>query len=104
MRLDSSLTRGAWAELTGFDSGDPDSAAYDAACDALWDGLMSIGTIGCNGQLMLLMNGPDQDRVITIDQDLAFPSLAPQSNFIAWYESWLDRLLEALPPSKAPRA
>jgi hypothetical protein len=31
--------------------------------------------------------------VAGIDQDLQIPWIAPEKNFLDWYERWLDRLL-----------
>jgi len=91
-RITSALTEEDWIRMTDFDDAlDPDSAEYGRRYDALFDGLMSIGTRGCNAQTMLALNGPDRGRIVAIDQDLNRPSVDREAHFLDWYEAWLDR-------------
>lgn len=92
--IDSSMTEERWKSLTAFEEKlDSDSREYDGIYNKLFSGLMFIGTMGCNGQMMLIVNGKEAGHVVYIDQDLSQPTV--KEKFLDWYEQWLDRILQA---------
>lgn len=91
--LDSTLTDKKWKELIAFEKVLSDeSLEYEHQHDLLFSGLMFIGTMGCNSQMMLILNGQDTGRVVYIDQDLNQPASVAEQ-FLDWYEKWLDKIL-----------
>ncbi len=92
--INSQLTPEQWKEATAFAEDDEaEGIEFDKKYDALFGGMLPLGTQGCNFQTMLVLNGDTCGRVVTIDQDLRMPILDGNKNFLDWYESWLDRLL-----------
>lgn len=90
--INSTLTEKQWKLLTAFDEKlDPDSLEYENTYNKLFSGLMFIGTMGCNGQMMIALNGKDTGCVVYIDQDLSQPAV--KENFLDWYEKWLDTII-----------
>jgi len=92
----SSITQNIWDDLIAFTgSGEliDGSEAYDKKYNELFAGLMTVGTMGCNGQMMLVLNGRDRGRVVYINQDLYLPKFSPEKGFLDWYENWLDKLI-----------
>ena len=94
--ITTQLTHEQWLESTAFDEGYSimeKGTAYYQQYYRLFSGLLPIGTQGDSFQTMLILNGDAYGRVVSIDQDLQMPILAPQKNFLDWYEHWLDVLL-----------
>lgn len=95
--IHSGITQEKWDELTEFSKGaneeENETAEHERKYNELFAGLMTLGTMGCNGQVMLVLNGPDKGRVVYIDQDLCLPTFAPEKGFLDWYEKWLDKVL-----------
>jgi hypothetical protein len=94
--VNSSLTEDRWNELTDFDrKTNSHDIEYYQKYDALFGGMLPIGTQGCSFQTMLILNGDFQGRVVSIDQDLQMPQVASEGNFLDWYEKWLDDILSS---------
>jgi hypothetical protein len=75
-------------------SGDLDDDAYDEALDTLFGGLLPVGSQGCSIFHGLVVNGPYAGRVVNFDMDLSAPPVfAFESDFLAWYERWLDEVI-----------
>lgn len=93
--ITSRLTESAWKEQAELfhDYEFGESTELDRKYDELFQGLLPIGTQGCNFQTMLALHGPDKGRVVSIDQDLQMPIFAAEFTFLDWYEAWLDRSL-----------
>ena len=74
--------------------GDLDDNAYDEALDTLFGGLLPVGSQGCSIYHGLVVNGPYAGRVVNFDMDLSAPPVfAFESDFLAWYERWLDEVI-----------
>lgn len=69
-------------------------ADYDEHCAQLYAGILTIGHQGGIGYSGLLLNGPLRGRVVCYYQEPELlPVLAPEADFLHWYEAWLDRSL-----------
>lgn len=61
---------------------------------ALYNGLLAFGTQGCSFNMALVVNGPFAGRVVYVDEEMGdLPIFCSDSNFMDWYERWLDELL-----------
>jgi SMI1 / KNR4 family (SUKH-1) len=103
--ISSQLTEAIWKKHTSLFQSDQfeESVEYDRKYNELFQGLLPIGTQGCNFQTMLSLHAPDKGRVVNIDQDLQMPLFALQHTFLDWYEAWLDKL-KGLNPSNSQMA
>jgi hypothetical protein len=92
--VNSELTLDHWNELSFFDrKATSRDIEYYRKYDALFGGMLPIGTQGSSFQTMLVLNGDYTGRIVSIDQDLQMPQVAPEKNFLDWYESWLETIL-----------
>lgn len=74
--------------------GDLDDQAHEEALDTLLGGLLPVGSQGCSYHHCLVVNGPHAGRVVNVDWELSAPPVfAFESDFLAWYERWLDEVI-----------
>jgi hypothetical protein len=84
-----------WAALTfPFESDDMSATAFEQATDDLFAGLLPLGTQGCTYYHALLLNEKYRGRVVNLDEERNPPKFAYESNFLDWYERWLDEILD----------
>lgn len=84
-----------WAALTlPFESDDMSAKAFERATDDLFAGLLPLGTQGCTYYHALLLSGKHRGRVVNLDEERNPPKFAYESNFLDWYERWLDEILD----------
>jgi len=61
----------------------------------LWGGLFIIGTQECTYHHALVLNGPHAGRIVNVDDgDFQKPQFSFEADFLDWYESWLDNVIE----------
>lgn len=65
---------------------------FDAESGKLYAGILPIGTQGCTYYYGLVLNGEFKGRIVNIDLDLQKPFFVFESNFLDWYERWLDEI------------
>jgi hypothetical protein len=61
-----------------------------------WDpyqGTMAICNQGCTYYTVLVLTGPLRGTIWNIDEALSPPLKAPYSDFLDYYEGWIDRML-----------
>lgn len=58
----------------------------------VYGGLLPIGTQGCAISTALVLNGPNAGRIVYCGNDEK-PIYAYESNFLDWYERWLDEII-----------
>jgi len=83
-----------WSELTkrlNEDEEIPD-AAYESELGKVFSGLLPIGSQGCSMLHALIVTGENAGRVVNLDIDLQTPRVCYESNFLDWYERWLDEI------------
>lgn len=56
----------------------------------LWQGLLTVGTVGGTCDMMLVVSGPDRGRILHVDRDLDRPYYSPDASFLDWYARWLE--------------
>ncbi|MCL9807632.1 SMI1/KNR4 family protein [Flavobacterium amniphilum] len=86
-----SMTEATWENIyenLGQDITDED---YDRHLEKVFSGILVIGFCGCSGYQGLVLNGKEKGRVIYLYDEVEYrPHLADESNFLDWYENWLD--------------
>lgn len=94
-KLKPDLTAEEWAELTRFATDEALSEEdYEYQSEALFQGMLNIGTQGCTYEIMLIISGEHQGRVVYIDLDYQHPFFTYEKNFLDWYERWLDEIIK----------
>lgn len=84
-----------WAALTLLFEPEYMSADdFEQATDALFAGLLALGTQGCTYYHALVVSGQYRGRVVNLDEERCQPRFAYESNFLDWYERWLDEILD----------
>lgn len=58
-----------------------------------YQGMITIGTQGCSYMMGLIISGDCSGRVVYLDGDGGPPYVVRETDFLAWYERWLDELL-----------
>ena len=81
-----------WRAIGGF--------AYEQECDdeeneeeKILGGVLLIGTQGCSFETAIVIEGEFRGRIVNLDFDLYKPVFAFESNFLDWYERWLDEVI-----------
>jgi hypothetical protein len=84
-----------WSALTRpFEPEDLSDADFEQATNALFAGLLPLGTQGCTYYHALVVSGQHRGRVVNLDEERCLPNFAYESNFLDWYERWLDEILD----------
>jgi hypothetical protein len=84
-----------WKELTkNIDENDDISHEdFDAELGKMFAGILPIASQGCSYYYGLVLNGEFKGRVVNIDIDRQKPFFTFESNFLDWYERWLDVII-----------
>ncbi|WP_172250706.1 HEAT repeat domain-containing protein [Saccharibacillus deserti] len=72
---------------------DLDDDAYDEALADLMRGTLTIGTMGCSSEMLLIVSGEHRGRVVYLDTEYLKPFFVYEKNFLDWYERWLDEVI-----------
>jgi len=84
-----------WASLTQKINGNDDLSDedYENERGRIFGGILPIGSQGCSYLHGIVLNGPYKGRVVNLDLDAQKPRFAFESNFLDWYERWLDEVI-----------
>ena len=66
---------------------------YEVELDKLWAGILPIGSQGCTYLHGIVLNGQYKGRVVNLDIDRQKPQFAYETNFLDWYERWLNEVI-----------
>ena len=66
---------------------------YFAERAKVFGGLLPLGSQGCTYYHALVLNGKYAGRIVNVDLDLAQPKFAFETNFLDWYERYLDEVI-----------
>ena len=64
-----------------------------------YQGTISLGSQGCAYVMLLVVTGEYAGRVVYADADGQPPYMVREHDFLAWYERWLDELLQGYDPA-----
>ena len=70
-----------------------DDDKYFAERAKVFGGLLPLGSQGCTYYHALVLNGKYAGRIVNVDLDLAQPKFAFETNFLDWYERYLDEVI-----------
>lgn len=65
---------------------------FNTESGKVYSGILPIGTQGCTYYYGLVLNGEFKGRIVNVDLDLQKPFFVFESNFLDWYERWLDEI------------
>ena len=96
--LSPDMTREEWDALTdpllpSEEEEEEDEDKYFAERAKVFGGLLPLGSQGCTYEHALVLNGKYAGRVVNVDLDLAQPKFAFETNFLDWYERYLDEVI-----------
>ena len=66
---------------------------YIEECGKVFGGLLPLGSQGCAYYNALVLNGKYAGRVVNVNWDLLKPVFAFETNFLDWYERYLDEVI-----------
>ena len=66
---------------------------YSRQCGKVFGGLLPLGSQGCAYYHALVLTGPYAGRVVNVNWDLLQPTFAFETNFLDWYERYLDEVI-----------
>ena len=66
---------------------------YTRQCGKVFGGLLPLGGQGCAYYHALVLTGPYAGRVVNVNWDLLQPTFAFETNFLDWYERYLDEVI-----------
>ncbi|MFH6935387.1 SMI1/KNR4 family protein [Flavobacterium sp. FlaQc-30] len=86
------MTDEYWRELTKKidENDDISDEEFDEELGKMFAGILPIGSQGCSYYYGLVLNGEFKGRVVGVDLDRQKPYFVFESNFLDWYERWLD--------------
>ena len=66
---------------------------YTRQCGKVFGGLLPLGSQGCAYYHTLVLTGPYVGRIVNVNWDLLQPTFAFETNFLDWYERYLDEVI-----------
>jgi len=96
--LSPDMTREEWDALTdpllpSEEEEEEDDDKYFAERAKVFGGLLPLGSQGCAYYHALVLTGPYAGRVVNVNWDLLKPVFAFETNFLDWYERYLDEVI-----------
>jgi len=96
--LSPDMTQEEWEALSdpllfSEEEEEEDDDKYFAELAKVFGGLLPLGSQGCTYEHALVLNGKYAGRVVNVDLDLAQPKFAFETNFLDWYERYLDEVI-----------
>ncbi|SEM45986.1 SMI1 / KNR4 family (SUKH-1) [Chitinophaga rupis] len=94
-----------WAALTQKINDDDNLSDedYENEKGRILGGILPIGSQGCSYLHGIILNGPYKGRVVNLDTDFQKPKFTYESNFLDWYERWLDEVISGQLMQEGPR-
>lgn len=83
-----------WKELTKKIEEDEDisNEDFETELGKIYSGILPISSQGCTYYYGLVLSGEYKGRIVNVDLDRQKPFFAFESNFLDWYERWLDEI------------
>lgn len=91
-KIFSKMNSEFWEELNENISENISDEDFEIEIGKIFSGILPIGTQGCTYFYGLVLNGNEKGRIVNIDIDRQQPYFAFESNFLDWYERWLDEI------------
>ena len=91
--LSPDMTQEEWEALSSPLLMDEEEEEYIRQCGKVFGGLLPLGSQGCAYYHALVLTGPYAGRVVNVNWDLLQPTFAFETNFLDWYERYLDEVI-----------
>ena len=96
--LSPDMTQEEWETLSdpllfSEEDEEDDDDKYFAERAKVFGGLLPLGSQGCTYEHALVLNGKYAGRVVNVDLELAQPKFAFETNFLDWYERYLNEVI-----------
>ena len=91
--LSPDMTQEEWEALSSPLLMDEEEEESPQQCGKVFGGLLSLGSQGCAYYHALVLTGPYAGRVVNVNWDLLKPVFAFETNFLDWYERYLDEVI-----------
>lgn len=67
---------------------------YDIEVAKAYSGILNIGFSGCSSYIGIILNGKNKGRIVhTYDEIEYCPHFSKETNFLDWYENWLNEII-----------
>jgi hypothetical protein len=94
--LDPDMTAEQWEALREFtrNRANISQEAYESKKGRLFGGILPLGSQGCTYIHGIVLNGAHKGHIVNLDFGCILPPIfAPHTNFLHWYEEWLDEVI-----------
>lgn len=92
--LHPKMTDEDWDDLTEkIEEDEISDEDYNIELGKIYGGILPIGTQGCSSYHAIVLNGEFKGRVVNINTERYTPQFTFESNFLDWYERWLDEVI-----------
>ena len=91
--LSPDMIQEEWEALSSPLLMDEEEEEYTRQCGKVFGGLLPLGSQGCAYYHTLVLTGPYAGRVVNVNWDLLQPTFAFETNFLDWYERYLDEVI-----------
>ncbi|WP_264551382.1 SMI1/KNR4 family protein [Flavobacterium sp. N2038] len=93
-RIHPEMSDDFWKDLNKKIDEDVSDEGFEDELGKIFAGILPLGTEGCTYYYGLILNGEFKGKVVNVDVDRQKPYFAFESNFLDWYERWLDEITE----------
>ena len=92
--FNSETTKEGWEKISeNMPEGITDDE-YNKTFERVYAGILTVGACGCAGYMGIMLSGENAGRVVyTYDEIEYCPQFAEETNFLDWYENWLDSII-----------
>ncbi len=103
-KLDLTMSDSFWEDLNRIieENDEISNEDFYAELGKIFSGLLPIGTQGCTYYYALVLNGEWKGRIVNVDIERQKPFFVFESNFLDWYERWLDEIIPESTMAKEP--
>lgn len=92
--LHPKMTDEDWENLTEkIEEDEISDEDYNIELGKIYGGILPIGSQGCSSYHAIVLNGEFKGRVVNINTERYTPQFTLESNFLDWYERWLDEVI-----------
>jgi hypothetical protein len=93
-RIHPEMSDDFWKDLNKKIDEDVSDEGFEDELGKIFAGILPIGSQGCTYYYGLVLSGEFKGKVVNVDVDRQKPYFAFESNFLDWYERWLDEITE----------
>ena len=92
--FNESMTQEKWYKIYDEMDDNISDEDYEKEFGNAYSGILNIGHSGCSGYIGIILNGKNEGRIIrTYDEIEYCPNFFEETDFLHWYENWLDNII-----------